>query len=91
VCIVCTHTHTHTLCIYICKRMRIQCAELTYHLLMKAPHFTFECEERREGAERGIEVKVFCVCVCVCMYIYIYRERERERERENMFYMRELV
>ena len=38
-------------------KMKIQCAELTYHLLMKAPHFTFECQERREGAERGIEVK----------------------------------
>ena len=38
-------------------KMKIQCAELTYHLLMNAPHFTFECEERREGVERGIEIK----------------------------------
>ena len=37
--------------------MKIQCAELTYHLLMNAPHFTFECEERREGNVRGIEIK----------------------------------
>jgi class 3 adenylate cyclase len=38
-------------------KMKIQCAELTYHLLMKAPNFTFTCHERREGQERGIEVK----------------------------------
>jgi hypothetical protein len=63
----------YNMCVCMCKRMKIQCAELTYHLLMKAPNFTFECEERREGADRGIEVKVS------------ERERERERERENIF------
>ena len=34
-----------------------QCAELTYHLLCRAPGYDFVCEERVEGGQRGIDVK----------------------------------
>ena len=36
---------------------RCQCAELTYHLLRRAPGYDFVCEERVEGGQRGIDVK----------------------------------
>ena len=39
------------------KRGRIQCSDLTKHLLREAPNHHFMCEERREGNQIGVEVK----------------------------------
>jgi len=39
------------------KTMRLQVAPITYRLLLDAPKYHFECEERREGNQLGVEVK----------------------------------
>jgi hypothetical protein len=40
------------------RRGCCQCSELTYHLLTRAPDFTFQMEERSDGsAQRGTEIK----------------------------------